>query len=80
MRCTSPGELILYTDGVTEATNESDEEFGSARLATLAREHQRETAKAIASSIYEGVERFLDGAGRSDDTTVIVIKRPPDPR
>jgi serine phosphatase RsbU (regulator of sigma subunit) len=70
------GVLILYTDGVTEATNESGDEFGGARLASLAQEHRSGTAKAIASAIENGVNRFLDGRARTDDTTVIVIKRP----
>ena len=69
----SPGDIFfLYTDGVTEATNESGEEFGEARLQDLLKE-PADPAK-IVGRIFAKVAGFNNGKF-ADDLTMFVIKR-----
>ena len=68
--CLSDGErFVLYSDGITEAANASDEEYGSARLA----EHLQ-SKEASKETLLEDVRGFVNGAGLQDDATVIVVK------
>jgi len=65
-----PGSrLLFYSDGITEATNPEDEEYGAERL----EKHFRQ-ADASAESILEDVRAFANGAGLHDDATVILVK------
>lgn len=65
--------LVLYTDGVTEARNEKDEEFGLARLEQLAQEHRALSARRIYEAIEREVTQFQNHQ-RQDDFTLIVLK------
>jgi sigma-B regulation protein RsbU (phosphoserine phosphatase) len=70
-----PGDtLLLYTDGVTEATNRQNEEFGEERLAELVRRESGSSAKALVRSLRGALEAFSDGRPLSDDTTIIACK------
>jgi sigma-B regulation protein RsbU (phosphoserine phosphatase) len=60
--------LIFYSDGLTEAENHVDEEYGQDRLA----EHAS-SAKASAVSIVDHVRAFTHGAGLLDDASVVFI-------
>jgi sigma-B regulation protein RsbU (phosphoserine phosphatase) len=64
--------LVLYTDGITEARNEADEEFGEPRLTSLAVEHRGCSAPALQSRLVDAVTSF---AGRrfTDDATLMVL-------
>src|SRR5271169_2467826 len=65
-----PGSrLLFYSDGITEATNPEDDEYGAARL----ERHFRQKG-ASAESILEDVRVFANGAGLHDDATVILVK------
>jgi len=65
-----PGSrLLFYSDGITEATNPEDDEYGAERL----EKHFRRT-DASAESILEDVRTFANGAGLHDDATVILVK------
>jgi len=69
------GDIILfYTDGVTEAKNESDEEFGTTRLEKILLESHNLKAKQIQDKIYEEVKDFTQNKPGQDDLTMIVIK------
>ena len=66
----APGSrLLFYSDGITEATNLEDDEYGAERL----EKHFRRT-DASAESILEDVRTFANGAGLHDDATVILVK------
>jgi PAS domain S-box-containing protein len=67
--------LILYTDGVTDEQNES-EEFGEARLQAVVRECAGRAAADIAAAIEEAVVAFGSGAPR-DDIAILVAKVDP---
>jgi sigma-B regulation protein RsbU (phosphoserine phosphatase) len=60
---------LFYSDGITEATNPADEEYGAERL----EKHFRQ-ADASAESILQDVRSFANGAGLHDDATVILLK------
>ena len=71
-----PGDtLVLYSDGVTEAVNRADEDFGEKRLAELVASLQDRPAREIVSAIHAAVARFTEGAPPADDITVVVARR-----
>jgi sigma-B regulation protein RsbU (phosphoserine phosphatase) len=61
--------LLFYSDGITEATNPEEDEYGAARL----EKHFRQS-DASAESILADVRAFANGAGLHDDATVILVK------
>ena len=67
--------LVLYTDGVTEAPNEDEKEFSSARLADVVRALHARSAREINDGILESVRRFVGSAGQRDDLTLVTVKR-----
>jgi len=71
-----PGDiLILYSDGVTEAVNPVDEDFGEARLTEFVNSMKDRPAAAIMNAIHAEVTRFADTAPQADDITVVVVKK-----
>jgi len=70
------GDLIVfYTDGVTEATNINDEQFGEERLETILKENYELNAEEMKKLIYEKVIEFQGDAPPFDDLTLIVLKK-----
>jgi sigma-B regulation protein RsbU (phosphoserine phosphatase) len=71
-----PGDtLVLYTDGVTEAPNEDDKEFSSARLADVVRALHGRSAREINDGILESIHRFTGEVLQRDDVTLVTVKR-----
>jgi len=60
--------LVFYSDGITEATGQSDEEYGAERM----RDHVLQPG-ACAESILANVRAFANGEGLHDDATVIFV-------
>jgi sigma-B regulation protein RsbU (phosphoserine phosphatase) len=72
----APGDtLVLYTDGITDALNPREEEFGAARLADLVMEYQGLYADELVDEILREVYEFAGGAPQFDDMTLLVVKR-----
>ncbi|MCR4439659.1 MAG: SpoIIE family protein phosphatase [bacterium] len=70
-----PGDvLLLYTDGVSEALNEAEEEFGEERLAAALREFRALPAAEIVSRMHERVGSFCGEVPQSDDLTMVVLR------
>jgi sigma-B regulation protein RsbU (phosphoserine phosphatase) len=70
-----PGDvLVLYTDGLTEARNAAEEEFGRDRLADAVKAAYRLPAKQLISSVERSVMDWTNGFGSNDDVTFFVIK------
>ncbi|PYX39151.1 MAG: hypothetical protein DMG81_10020 [Acidobacteria bacterium] len=62
--------IALYSDGITEAENPVDEEYGAMRLATFVQK------KGVCpESLVDDVRSFANGAGLRDDATVIMLTR-----
>jgi serine phosphatase RsbU (regulator of sigma subunit) len=71
-----PGDtIILYTDGVTEAMNLADEEFGKDRLRAVILQHPHAPAEALATFIETAVNQFTASAPPFDDFTLMIIHR-----
>jgi serine phosphatase RsbU (regulator of sigma subunit)/catechol 2,3-dioxygenase-like lactoylglutathione lyase family enzyme len=69
-----PGDaLLLYTDGVTESSNSSGEEFGEQRLADTLRLYQELPPSDLISAIVKAVREFSSGE-QQDDITVIAAR------
>lgn len=66
--------LVLYTDGVTEAANAEDKEFGGARLADALRAGRAGTAKEINDQILTALGRFTGNTDLRDDYTLLTVK------
>ncbi|MCW5964490.1 MAG: SpoIIE family protein phosphatase [Bryobacterales bacterium] len=74
-----PGDiLVIYTDGVSEAVNEKDEEYGLDRLRDTVRRLRHQSSKTIVDGIFEAIEYHVGDAPQHDDITLMVIKRNPD--
>jgi serine phosphatase RsbU (regulator of sigma subunit) len=65
--------LALYTDGVTEAFNETEEEFGEERLIETLRQNAELPAQQVLTSIVERIQRF-SSTEQHDDITLIIAK------
>jgi sigma-B regulation protein RsbU (phosphoserine phosphatase) len=71
-----PGDiLVLYSDGVTEAVNPSDEDFGETRLGELVASLKDRPAIEIVNAIHAAVAGFTQGAPAADDITVVIARR-----
>ena len=72
----APGDtLFLYTDGVTEAFNMQEEEFGLERLLTLFAESPATDAQQITMKVFEAVHGFAEDTPQSDDITCLTLHR-----
>ena len=73
----APGDIFaLFTDGVTEAFNEDEEEFGEGRLIESLRRNAALQPHAILSAIVEDIQKFSPRE-QHDDITLIVAKCTP---
>ena len=73
-RTMEPGDMLaLYTDGVTEAFNADQEEFGEDRLIAALENRREASAEAVTGSVVDDVRRFSRDE-QHDDITLIVAK------
>jgi sigma-B regulation protein RsbU (phosphoserine phosphatase) len=66
--------LVLYTDGVTEALNLQNQEFGRERMIKLSQQVNTLPVKEIVQEIRQGLEEFSEGKPLADDTTLVICK------
>jgi sigma-B regulation protein RsbU (phosphoserine phosphatase) len=66
--------LLLYTDGVTETTNDEREIFGLERLISAVQQNLAMDAQSLIDMIYDEVLKFSAGAPQNDDLTLIVLR------
>jgi len=70
------GELmVIFSDGITEAMNNKEEEFGEERLLKILLNNKNETADKIVETIFQEVKLFTVSNQQADDMTAVVIKR-----
>jgi sigma-B regulation protein RsbU (phosphoserine phosphatase) len=67
--------LVIYSDGVTEATNENYDEFGEDRFIGILKAHRDKPACDIVDAVTRAVTEFAAGAPQADDITLVVAKR-----
>ena len=71
-----PGEaLVMYTDGVSEAEDQDNEEFGMDRLLDVFAGAQLESARAANNAVFAAVREFAGDRSQSDDITCLVLLR-----
>ena len=66
--------LVLFTDGVSEAMNPHEEEWGEERLQCLGRECERCAAQETLGRIVDAVRAHSTGTTQSDDITLLVAR------
>jgi sigma-B regulation protein RsbU (phosphoserine phosphatase) len=72
-----PGQVVaLCTDGITEAWNESGEQFGRDRLKQSLLRRPSQSATSILEGVLHDVLDFRGPAPQKDDLTLVVLKRP----
>lgn len=70
-----PGDVIVfYTDGVTEAMNETGDLFGDEALARVVRSHRHLDATGLRERVLREVRAFVGGAEPHDDMTMVIVK------
>jgi sigma-B regulation protein RsbU (phosphoserine phosphatase) len=70
-----PGDvLVLYTDGATEASSPSGQEFGRERLAQAVKDAYERPAREMIATLQMAILEWTDQAGSNDDVTFFVIK------
>lgn len=67
--------LVYYTDGFTEAMNETREQFGEERLIKLIESNKNKSAGNLIDTIIRNVRKFTDNYPQHDDMTIVVMKR-----
>ncbi len=66
--------FVFFTDGVTEARNDEQEEFEEQRLCDTVFENHRENATSIKNAILDKIKSFVGNQKQHDDLTMIVIR------
>jgi phosphoserine phosphatase RsbU/P len=67
--------LVLFTDGVTEATNERDELYGDQPFKDLIKTAGAQGAAELVEATFAEVTRFAGAAKQSDDITLAILER-----
>jgi serine phosphatase RsbU (regulator of sigma subunit) len=67
--------LLIYSDGIPDATNEFDHPFGEKNLISIVRRQREQTAASIIDGIVKAVQEHEGKTEQLDDLTLIVIKR-----
>ena len=68
---------MLFSDGVTDAQNAADEEFGETRLHDLLRSLAGQPATVIVDRVLGELEAFVEATPQFDDMTILVARRLP---
>ena len=67
--------LVLFSDGITDAQNDADEEFGEARLQDILAASPVEPPEVIIDRVFAAVDAFVEGAPQFDDMTILIAAR-----
>lgn len=65
--------LAMFTDGVTEAKNRSDEEYSDKKLEDLLTQKTFSSSEEIMGEVKKSIDEFVGGESQSDDITLIVL-------
>jgi sigma-B regulation protein RsbU (phosphoserine phosphatase) len=76
----NPGDtLAMYSDGVTEATNHKDVEFGERGLGKFLLHHRQHSCAEMVNALAEQVRSWCGSSSFADDFTVLLVRRQPAP-
>ena len=65
--------VLLFSDGVSEAVESFDQEYGEERLEALWRAHGPGPRTAVLDRVFADVPRFRGAAAQNDDMTMVVV-------
>jgi phosphoserine phosphatase RsbU/P len=71
----SDDQLLIYSDGISEAMNDKFEEFGEAKLLDIVRRNGTMHSPGLVEDITSGVEYHSGESLQIDDMTMILVKR-----
>jgi serine phosphatase RsbU (regulator of sigma subunit) len=72
----APGDtIVLYTDGITEAANPQEEEYGEERLEKACVTHHGLPVDELAKALESDLEAFAKGVPYADDRTIVILRR-----
>jgi serine phosphatase RsbU (regulator of sigma subunit) len=72
----APGDsVVVFSDGVTEAIDRCDEEFGDQRLEACIVDVRTRPAREVLQHIQQSLATFCEGVAARDDVTLLVLKR-----
>lgn len=66
--------LFIYTDGLNEAENPQQEQFGDDRLLDILRHTHFDTAQQVLETLKDSVDAFRNGAEPNDDLTMMCLR------
>lgn len=66
-------KILLYTDGVTEATSKEGELFGENRLLNFLEEHKKENNEELLKNLKIALDEFANGTEQFDDITALAL-------
>jgi sigma-B regulation protein RsbU (phosphoserine phosphatase) len=66
--------LVCYTDGITEALNLNDEEYGEKRLLHILQQNLHLNSYELKKTIIKDVNNFTENKDLSDDLTIVIVK------
>ena len=66
--------LVAFTDGISEAMNSADEEWGEERLMAAIKQCDGMNADQLMQQIFVEADKFVAGAKQHDDMTVVILK------
>jgi sigma-B regulation protein RsbU (phosphoserine phosphatase) len=70
-----PGDvLVAFTDGISEAMNLDDEEWGEERLLEAIQSARGASAEELLKHLFEAATRFAGTAPQHDDVTLVVVR------
>jgi len=69
--------LVLYTDGIPEAWNAAEEEYGEERLRNVLARTAGAAATAVREAVLDDLGAFVGDAHASDDVTLVMVRRLP---
>jgi sigma-B regulation protein RsbU (phosphoserine phosphatase) len=70
-----PGDVVVFcTDGITEANNSSEDEFGTERLIDLVTRERHLPAQEIVQAVMTAVDSFSRGGSHEDDRVILILK------
>ncbi len=72
----APGDLlVVYTDGIVEAIDPDDEEYGLERFEALCRDYRKRPLAELSLEMDRSLEKFVRGVPFHDDRTLVLLRR-----
>jgi sigma-B regulation protein RsbU (phosphoserine phosphatase) len=70
-----PNDLLFcYTDGLSEAMNDMDQEFGENRIIQFLKQNRHQSPEEIKDGILDQIHHFSAAKLPEDDTTIVILK------